>query len=83
MVFLHCDLIGHLKDELFLAHKAAEYSEVYMLMFRRYVKSRKVIPAEVFGGGQLFFRDDLIRTLRIDYKCSNKISKSYVENYSC
>ncbi len=58
-IFLHGDLFGHLKDERFSAQDAAEYLEVSMPTFRRYVQSGKVIPAEIVGRSQLFSSGDL------------------------
>jgi len=58
-IFLHGDLFGHLKDERFSAQDAAEYLEVSIPMFRRYVQSGRVIPAEIVGRSQLFFSADL------------------------
>jgi len=57
--FSHNDLFGHLKDERFSAQEAAEYLEVSMPTFRRYVQSGKVIPAEIVGRSQLFSCGDL------------------------
>jgi len=58
-IFLHGDLFGHLKDERFSAQDAAEYLEVSMPMFWRYVQSGKLIPAEIVGRSQLFSSADL------------------------
>jgi excisionase family DNA binding protein len=58
-IFLHGDLFGHLKDERFSAQDAAEYLEVSMPTFRRYVQSGRVIPAEIVGRSQLFSSGDL------------------------
>jgi excisionase family DNA binding protein len=58
-IFLHGDLFGHLKDERFSAQDAAEYLEVSMPTFRRYIQSGKVIPAEIVGRSQLFSSGDL------------------------
>lgn len=57
--FSHNDLFGHLKDERFSAQEAAEYLEVSMPTFRRYVQSGKIIPAEIVGRSQLFSCGDL------------------------
>jgi len=57
--FSHSDVFGHLKAERFSAQEAAEYLEVSMPTFRRYVQSEKVIPVEVVGRSQLFSSDDL------------------------
>ena len=58
-VFLHGDLFGNLKEERFSAQEAAEYLEVSMPTFRRYVQSGKVIPAGIVGRSQLFSSGDL------------------------
>ena len=57
--FSHSDLFGHLNDARFSAKEAAEYLEVSMPTFRRYVQSGKVIPAEIVGRSQLFSSADL------------------------
>jgi excisionase family DNA binding protein len=58
-IFLHGDLFGHPKDEGFSSQEAAEYLEVSMPTFRRYVDSGKVILAEIVGRSQLFSSGDL------------------------
>jgi excisionase family DNA binding protein len=58
-IFLHGDLFGRLNNERFSAQDAAEYLEVSMPTFRRYVQSGKVIPAEIVGRSQLFSSGDL------------------------
>lgn len=58
-IFLHGDLFGHLKNERFSSQDAAEYLEVSMPTFRRYVQSGKLIPAEIVGRSQLFSSADL------------------------
>jgi len=57
--FSHDDVFGHLNSERFSAQEAAEYLEVSMPTFRRYVQSGKMIPAEVIGRSQLFSSSDL------------------------
>ena len=57
--FSHQDVFGHLKDEMFSAHDAAEYLEVSMPTFRRYVQSKKILPAKVIGRSQLYLASDL------------------------
>jgi hypothetical protein len=42
---IHHDVFGHFKDARFSAQQAAEYLEVSMPTFRRYVQSGKVISA--------------------------------------
>jgi excisionase family DNA binding protein len=58
-IFSHSDLFGHLKEERFSAQDAAEYLEISMPTFRRYVQSGKVIPAEIVGRSQLFSSGEL------------------------
>lgn len=58
-IFTHQEVFGHLKDEMFLAQDAAEYLEVSMPTFRRYVQSGKIIPAKVIAGCQLYSTIDL------------------------
>jgi len=57
--FTHSDVFGHLKDARFSAQDAAEYLEVSMPTFRRYVQSNKIKPVEVIGRSQLFTSSDL------------------------
>ena len=57
--FSHQDVFGHLKDEMFSAHDAAEYLEVSMPTFRRYVQSKKIVPAKILGRSQLYSTSDL------------------------
>jgi excisionase family DNA binding protein len=58
-IFSHNDLFRHLKDERFFAQDAAEYLEVSIPTFRRYVQSGKVMPAEIVGRSQRFSSSDL------------------------
>lgn len=57
--YAHGDVFGHLKETHFSAQEAADYLEVSMSTFRRYVQSGKVIPAEIVGRSQRFFSGDL------------------------
>ena len=57
--FSHQDVFGHLKDEMFSAHDSAEYLEVSMPTFRRYVQSKKIVPTKVIGRSQLYSTSDL------------------------
>ena len=57
--FAHNDVFGHLKDARFSAQDAAEYLEVSMPTFRRYVQSEKIKPVEIIGRSQLFTSSDL------------------------
>lgn len=42
-------VFGHLKDARFSAQEAAEYLEISMPTFRKYVPSGQVVPAEIVG----------------------------------
>lgn len=55
----HEQLFGHLKSELFSASEAAEYLEVSMPTFRRYVHAGKIAPKSIVGRNQLFSTEDL------------------------
>ncbi len=50
----HEQLFGHLEEESFTAQEAAEYLEVSMSTFRRYVASEKLVPATTLGRNQMF-----------------------------
>jgi len=50
----HEQLFGHLANGEFTAHEAAEYLEVSMSTFRRYVHDGKVKPNGELGRNQLF-----------------------------
>lgn len=55
----HDQLFGHLKNDLFSASEAAEYLEVSMPTFRRYVQAGRITPNTTVGRSQLFSTDDL------------------------
>jgi len=55
----HEQLFGHLKTDLFSAAEAAEYLEVSMPTFRRYVQAGRIKSASVVGRSQLFATGDL------------------------
>jgi excisionase family DNA binding protein len=57
--FTHEQVFGHLRNDTFSAEEAAEYLEVSMPTFRRYVQSGKIKPAELIGRSQLFASNDL------------------------
>lgn len=63
--FTHDDVFGHLKDERFSAQDAAEYLEVSMPTFRRYVQSNKITPIDTVGRSQLFASVDLRQLKKI------------------
>jgi excisionase family DNA binding protein len=59
--FNHEQVFGHLRNDTFSAEEAAEYLEVSMPTFRRYVQAGKISPKETIGRSQLFSTIDLRR----------------------
>lgn len=57
--FTHEQVFGHLADGLFTAREAAEYLEVSIATFRRYVRSGKLKPLHRLGRSQMFATRDL------------------------
>jgi excisionase family DNA binding protein len=57
--FSHDDVFGHLADDDFTAPDAAEYLEVSMSTFRRYVRDGKIKACSEVGRSQLFATKDL------------------------
>jgi len=57
--FTHEQVFGHLTDDPFTAHEAAEYLEVSIATFRRYVQSGKIQPIHHVGRSQMFATRDL------------------------
>lgn len=55
----HEQVFGHLANDEFTAHDAAEYLEVSMSTFRRYVHDGKIQPSNELGRNQLFATRDL------------------------
>lgn len=55
----HEQLFGHLKNENLTAQEAAEYLEVSMTTFRRYISGGKLVPISTVGRNQLFAVPDL------------------------
>lgn len=55
----HEELFGHLASDNFTAQEAAEYLEVSMSTFRRFVASGKLNPSSTVGRNQLFAVSDL------------------------
>jgi excisionase family DNA binding protein len=55
----HEQVFGHLADVEFTAQEAAEYLEVAIATFRRYVQRGKVKPSRVVGRSQMFSTHDL------------------------
>ena len=55
----HEQVFGHLADDTFTAHEAAEYLEVSIATLRRYVQGGKLKPSRVVGRSQMFATRDL------------------------
>lgn len=55
----HEQLFGHLAEAEFTAAEAAEYLEVSMPTFRRYVQGGKLSPSHLVGRSQMFATRDL------------------------
>lgn len=50
----HQELFGHLATDAFTAQEAAEYLEVSISTFRRFVASGKLTPSSTVGRSQMF-----------------------------
>jgi excisionase family DNA binding protein len=57
----HEQVFGHLRNITFSAKEAAEFLEISIPTFRRYVQSGKIKPKEVTGRSQLFGTIDLLK----------------------
>lgn len=55
----HVQVFGHLASDEFTAQEAAEYLEVSISTFRRYVHDGKIKPSSELGRNQLFATADL------------------------
>jgi hypothetical protein len=55
----HQQVFGHLEGDLFTASEAAQYLEVSMATFRRYLKAGKLIAKSEVGANHLYALDDL------------------------
>lgn len=55
----HEELFGHLAGDNFTAQEAAEYLEVSVSTFRRFVASGKLGPSSTVGRNQMFAVPDL------------------------
>ncbi|MEI7867615.1 MAG: helix-turn-helix domain-containing protein [Candidatus Methylumidiphilus sp.] len=55
----HEELFGDLKEAYFTASEAADYLEVSMATFRRYLRDGKLIASTRVGNNPLFLLDDL------------------------
>lgn len=57
--FTHEEVFGHLDKEPFTVREAAEYLEMSVTNFRRYVQGGKIVPVQTLGRNQLFAAHDL------------------------
>ncbi len=57
--FTHEQVFGDLHSEQFSSTEAAEYLEVSISTFRRYVQAGKINPVQVVGRNQFFAPKDL------------------------
>lgn len=57
--FTHQELFGHLDNAMFTASEAAEYLEVSMATFRRYLKAKKMTATTEVGSVHLYSLDAL------------------------
>jgi hypothetical protein len=57
--FSHQQVFGHLDGELFTASEAADYLDVSMATFRRYLKAGKLLASTGVGSSHLYALDDL------------------------
>jgi excisionase family DNA binding protein len=57
--FSHKQVFGHLAEDKFTAAEAAEYLEVSMSTFRRYVSRGKIAASSEVGRSQLFATKEL------------------------
>ena len=52
--FTHEEVFGEVLNSEFTAAEAAEYLDVFVATFRRYVQAKKMVPARVVGRNQFF-----------------------------
>jgi len=57
--FSHQQVFGHLINDEFSSKDAAEYLEISIATFRRYVQKGKLSPSNVYGRSQMFATRDL------------------------
>ncbi len=57
--FTHQDVFGAVANAEFTVGEAAEYLEVSVPTFRRYVQSKKITPVHIVGRNQFFATPDL------------------------
>ena len=55
----HQQVFGHLDGDLFTASEAADYLEISMATFRRYLKAGKLTAKSEVGASHLYALDDL------------------------
>jgi excisionase family DNA binding protein len=55
----HEQVFGHLASEAFTVQEAAEYLEMSVSNFRRYVQAEKIKPVQIIGRNQLFATREL------------------------
>ena len=61
----HENVFGHLKDAEFSSQEAAEYLEISIATFRRYVQSGKLKPSRLVGRSQMFSTQSLRKFKRL------------------
>lgn len=57
--FTHKEVFRHLDNAMFTASEAAEYLEVSIATFRRYLKAKKIVASEEIGTTHLYSLDAL------------------------
>ena len=57
--YTHEQVFGHLRNATFSADEAAEFLEISLPTFRRYVKAGRLKPSTAIGRSQLFSSADL------------------------
>jgi len=57
--FSYEQVFGHLAGELFTASEAAEYLEISLPTFRRYVQRGLIAPVQLLGRNQMYTTGDL------------------------
>jgi excisionase family DNA binding protein len=57
--YTHEQVFGHLRNTTFSAEEAAEFLEISLTTFRRYVQAGRLKPTSIIGRNQLFSSADL------------------------
>jgi excisionase family DNA binding protein len=57
--YTHEQVFGHLRNTAFSAEEAAEFLEISLTTFRRYVQAGRLKPTSIIGRNQLFSSADL------------------------